>query len=96
LSTDTIKKVIKKHYNQYKYCYEKQLVQNPKLEGKVTLKFVIAADGKVSEASVIETTIKSKPLQACMIKAAKRMLFPKPRGGGIVVVNYPFLFKAAK
>jgi hypothetical protein len=96
LSTDTIKKVIKKHYNQYKYCYEKQLVQNPTLEGKVTLSFVIAADGKVSEVYIIETTIKNTSLELCMVRTAKRMVFPKPRGGGIVVVKYPFLFKAAK
>ena len=96
LSAKVIKRVIKKNYNQYKYCYEKQLVQDPTLEGKVTLKFIIAADGKVSQASVIESTIKSKSLETCMIKAAKRMVFPKPRGGGIVIVNYPFLFKAAK
>ncbi len=66
------------------------------IEGRVVLKFVIDSDGNVSGASVEETTIKSPELQACVIRAAKRMVFPKPKGGGIVMVNYPFVFKAAK
>ncbi len=96
MSSKTIKKVVRAHYAQFKYCYEKQLSKDPTLEGKVVLKFVIGADGKVSEATVVETTIKSAELERCMLRAARRMKFPQPLGGGVVVVKYPFVFNAAK
>jgi len=73
-----------------------ELIKNPELEGKVVIKFLIGADGKVQKAEVAETTIKSAELEKCMIGAARRMRFPKPLGGGVVDVKYPFVFKAAK
>ena len=96
LSMTAIRQAVKKHYTGFKYCYEKMLVKNPSLEGKVVLKFVISADGTVSDASVAETTIDSPKLKDCMLRVARRMVFPQPKGGGIVVVKYPFLFKAVK
>jgi TonB family protein len=96
LSMTAIRQAVKKHYTGFKYCYEKMLVKNPSLEGKVVLKFVISADGTVSDASVAETTIDSPELKDCMLRVAQRMVFPQPKGGGIVVVKYPFLFKAVK
>jgi len=32
--------------------------------------------------------------QSCVIKVMRSLKFPKPRGGGIVVVTYPFVFAA--
>jgi TonB family protein len=96
LGREAILRGVRQHQAQFKYCYEKQLLKDPTLEGKVTLKFVIAASGKVQEASVEEATLKSEELQGCMLRAARRMVFPKPKGGGVVVVTYPFVFKAAK
>ena len=96
MSRKTIKKVVRVYYSHFKYCYEKQLLKNPELEGKVVIKFLIGADGKVQKAEIAETTIKNAELEKCMIGAAKRMKFPKPLGGGVVDVKYPFVFKAAK
>lgn len=91
-----IKRVVRENYAQFKYCYEKQLVKNPEVEGKVVLKFLIGADGKVQKAEVTETTIESADMEQCMLRAAKRMQFPEPMGGGVVDVVYPFVFKASK
>ena len=33
-------------------------------------------------------------VEACVQKVMMSLKFPKPRGGGIVVVTYPFVFAA--
>jgi hypothetical protein len=30
-----------------------------------------------------------------MTKKIRRWVFPKPKGGGVVIVNYPFVFKSS-
>jgi hypothetical protein len=35
------------------------------------------------------------PAEQCIAAAVRRWEFPKPQGGGIVVVTYPFVLKSA-
>jgi len=84
--------VIKQHMSQIKYCYSRQLTKNPSLGGKLSLKFVIANDGSVSNAQVKSSTLGDEAVDACMVRQFLRMRFPAPKGNGIVVVSYPFHF----
>lgn len=94
LSRDVINRVIQKHYNEIKYCYEKELNRNPDLYGKVTVLFLIDGGGRVGEALVQQTTMGSEPVESCMINHVRRWSFPAPRGGGTVQVTYPYVFKS--
>ncbi len=87
-----IDRVIKQHMNQIKYCYTRELSRDPNLGGKVSMKFVIANDGSVSNANVKTTTMHNSSVESCMQKQFFRMNFPKPNGNGIVIVSYPFIF----
>ena len=78
-----------------KFCYQKELVKNPKLFGKITIRFIIGKDGRVSMAKVQSSTMHNKIVENCVVRVFYQMAFPKPRGGGIVIVTYPFIFKAA-
>ena len=91
LDRSEIVKVVKRHMSQIRYCYEKELKLAPKLKGKLTVKFVIAKDGSVSSSSLKSSTMKNAAVDSCVPKRFKRMRFPKPKGGGIVIVSYPFL-----
>jgi hypothetical protein len=95
LSKEEIARVIRRHLNQIKYCYEKELTKKPNLRGKVTSKFIIAGTGKVQMAKVYQTTMGYAPTEKCIIRIIKMMRFPQPRGGGIVQVVYPFMFQKA-
>jgi len=95
LSRDVINRVIQKHYNEIKYCYEKELSRNPELYGKVTVLFLIEGSGRVGEALVQQTTMASEPVESCMINHVRRWLFPAPQGGGTVQVTYPYVFKSS-
>ncbi len=86
-----IDQVVKQHLNQYRYCYQRELQRNHQLSGKVTLKWIIASDGSVSSANVKRETIGNSAVTRCMLNVARRMRFPAPKGG-IVIVSYPFLF----
>lgn len=92
LDKSLIDAVIKRHMNQIRYCYQRELTKNPNLGGKVTIKFVIAKDGSVSKASVKSSTLGSNAVTSCITGRFMRFKFPEPKGGGIVIVSYPFIF----
>jgi hypothetical protein len=95
LSRDVINRIIQKHYNEIKYCYEKELTRNPELYGKVTVLFLIEGTGRVGEALVQQTTMGSEPVETCMVNHVRRWTFPAPQGGGTVQVTYPYVFKSS-
>lgn len=94
LDKSLIDGVIKQHLNAVRYCYQRQLAQDPTLEGKVVLKFVVAGDGTVSKAQVKRSSLGSAKTESCMVSQFYKMRFPAPKGGGIVIVSYPFFFQA--
>jgi len=95
LSRDVINRIIQRHYNEIKYCYEKELTKDPGLYGKVVVLFVISGDGRVGDALVQQTTMSSETVESCMLNHVKRWVFPAPTGGGTVQVTYPYVFKAS-
>lgn len=95
LDKEIIQRVIHRNLAQVKYCYEKSLLRNPVLAGKVTVKMVIGASGEVSSAIVQESTMKDPEVEGCIAERVRTWRFPGPKGGGIVVVVYPFIFRTA-
>ncbi len=95
LDKSLIDQVIRRHLNQIRYCYQRELTKDPTLGGKIVVKFVIAKDGTVSSASTKSSTMNSPAVQNCINGRFMRFQFPKPKGGGIVIVSYPFIFAPA-
>ncbi len=95
LSKEIIRRVVQKHMAQIRYCYEKELQRSPGLFGKVATEFVIDGSGAVIEAKVYESTMNDAEVESCISSKIRGWKFPKPEGGGIVLVKYPFLFKAS-
>lgn len=95
LDKETIARVIKRHWNEIKYCYEKELSKDPNLYGKVTVNFIIDGTGSVAEASIQQTTMNNENVEGCMLSHVRRWRFPEPKGGGEVIVTYPWVFKPA-
>jgi hypothetical protein len=87
-----IDEVVKRHMNQIRYCYQRELTKDQTLGGKEVIKFSIAKDGTVSSADVKSSTVGSSVVDQCVAREFQRMTFPAPRGGGLVIVSYPFLF----
>ncbi|MBI4820302.1 MAG: AgmX/PglI C-terminal domain-containing protein [Deltaproteobacteria bacterium] len=94
LDRELIRRVVEEHRSQVRYCYERALVSDSGLFGKVELEWVIDATGSVSRADVKSSTMGSAAVESCLRAKVSAWTFPKPRGGGIVVVRYPFVFRS--
>lgn len=95
LDRELIRRVIHRNRSQIRYCYELELQRAPDLHGRVALRFTIAANGSVAQASVRENTTGNAQLAQCLVTRLKNWQFPEPKGGGIVIVTYPFVFQQA-
>jgi TonB family protein len=95
LSKEVIRRVVRRHINEVKFCYEQQLNARPDLSGRVTTRFVISPTGSVQSAMVASSSLRNEAVESCIVRAVRRWTFPAPDGGGVVVVNYPFLLDAA-
>jgi len=95
LSREVIQRVIRRHVNEVRFCYEQELNQRPDLEGRVTVRFIISASGAVQTSMVQDTTLRNQAVESCVAGAVRRWTFPAPDGGGIVIVNYPFMLTAS-
>lgn len=92
LDKELIRQVIHRNRNQIRFCYESQLTRFPKLHGKVAVKFVISAQGSVASSNVAQSDVGNAELETCVAGRVRTWQFPKPKGGGIVIVTYPFVF----
>jgi TonB family protein len=95
LDKEIIRRIIRRHINEVKYCYEAELARNHDLGGRVAVNFTIAPSGLVAAAVVQSTTMDNARVESCVVGAVRRWEFPKPAGGGVVIATYPFTFTAA-
>ncbi len=94
LTKDEVAKVIHSHINEIRYCYEAAILKDPTLAGKVMIDFKINATGMVPNAGVGEESLTDRQVGSCLIGKLKNWKFPQPRGGVMVAVSYPFVFKS--
>lgn len=94
LDREIIAQYIKSQLGQILYCYERQLSATPDIYGKVAVKFTISGSGQVVAQNIGDTTLKSAPVEGCILNKVSKWKFPEPKGGTKVVVTYPFLFKS--
>jgi hypothetical protein len=93
MDKDIIRRIVRAHINEVRYCYNQGLTKNPNLEGRVKVQFTIGPTGQVPVAVVSEKTISDNNVAQCIAKAVKRWKFPRPQAGGNVVVTYPFVLQ---
>ena len=94
IPTEVIQRIVRSNISTIQACYEKAMTKAPSLAGKVLVKFVINADGSVSSAAASDTNITDADMVSCVCGAVRRMAFPQPDGGAMVV-TYPFNFSSA-
>lgn len=97
IDRELVRKVIQDHAAQIRYCYEQQLALNPKLSGKVSIKWIINADGSATGAQVdgSATTLADDRVHDCMKARIQSWQFPRPKGGGIAVITYPWILRSS-
>lgn len=93
LSKDEIARVIRSALPRFKFCYEKELQADPNLAGKAAVYFTIAPNGAVAEAGLRESSLDNQKVESCLSQVMRSLKFPAPKGGGVVIVTYPFIFE---
>jgi TonB family protein len=92
LDKEIIRRVVRRHLNEVKFCYQQALTRRPTLEGRLVTQFTIAPTGQVLAAVVQSSTLREVAVEACVVNAVKRWEFPAPDHGGLAMVSYPFTF----
>jgi hypothetical protein len=88
-----IRRYIKRNLEKISYCYEREMMTHPGIEGSVKVSFFISPTGNVQSSTGAGF---NNEVANCVADVVSNIEFPKPNGGGGVQVNYPFNFHAAK
>ena len=90
LPPEVIQRIVRQNFGRFRLCYENGLRNNPNLQGRVSVRFVISRDGTVSNVSG-GGDIPDGSVVSCVTRAFYSLSFPQPEGG-IVRVSYPIVF----
>ena len=95
---DGIEIAIRKHRDEFRYCYERELNQGkmPIKKGIVYVQFMIQPSGSALDAKVFKTTLNYVNVENCILYVISRIQFPLPSGNQPVTVKYPFSFANQK
>jgi hypothetical protein len=96
LEKTMIRRVIQSHLDEVRTCYERRLTATYSPEGRVIVQFTIANDGTVVAAVVESSTVDDAAMTKCIVQLPRTWRYPRPCGGGIVIVSYPFVFKVGR
>jgi metallo-beta-lactamase class B len=94
LDKEIIRRIIRGHINDVKGCYEALLTRDPWVAGRILMGFTVSATGTVVAAAMQESTMladSNQAVAACIQHAMLGWAFPKPLGGGKVIIAYPFV-----
>jgi TonB family protein len=94
IDKEIVRRVIRHHLNEVKFCYDKELMRRQDIAGRVVARFLIDTNGRVAASAIESSTLAAPAVDRCIAEAVRRWEFPKPPGG-VVSVSYPFQFKPA-
>lgn len=91
LPPEVIQRIVRQNFGRFRLCYENGLRNNPNLQGRVSVRFVIGRDGAVSNVSNGGSDMPDGGVVSCVVRAFNGLSFPQPEGG-IVAVVFPIMF----
>jgi tetratricopeptide (TPR) repeat protein len=88
--------LIKKHRDQFRFCYDAWSRKHPNLDGHVKLVLTLGPDGALqgSEAHLAET--RAPELERCIVAMSRQITYPASANGKMTRFTYPFEFKYRK
>ncbi|MDI1435404.1 MULTISPECIES: AgmX/PglI C-terminal domain-containing protein [Polyangium] len=92
LTDEQIQAAVNENVKAFDSCYTLGADKDGKLAGTVTLQATVGPLGVVNEASVKKSTVGNPKVDDCVRKAFKTIKFPRPAGGGTVMITYPMTF----
>jgi TonB family protein len=95
LDKSVIQRVVRRNLRAIRNVYEQQLKSNPGLKGGLVVRFTIGSNGTVTDARVQSSTLNNPQVTQGITRLMRRWRFPRPKGGGVIHVAYPFHFRSS-
>lgn len=93
MDPDVIRRILRAHIPQFRYCYQQELdKKSAGLQGRLIFLFSIGASGHVTKAGVDGGSRLPPKVKRCVAGVLRGIQFPPPPGGGKVDVRQPFNF----
>jgi hypothetical protein len=85
-----IRRYLHRNFAKIQYCYDRERLQRPQLEGEIELDFVLDAHGHVvsSRATGFDDRV-----GGCVADVVAHIEFPAVKDGGLTEVRYPLWFR---
>lgn len=91
LPPEVIQRIVRQNFGRFRLCYENGMRNNPNLQGRVSVKFVIDRSGAVSMTADGGSDLPDQGVVQCVVRGFGNLSFPQPEGGMVTVV-YPIMF----
>lgn len=91
LPPEVIQRIVRQNFGRFRLCYENGMRNNPNLQGRVTVKFVIDRGGAVGMTADGGSDLPDQGVVQCVVRGFGNLSFPQPEGGMVTVV-YPIMF----
>jgi TonB family protein len=90
-SPGAIAATVRQYQSGIRYAYNKELLANNGLSGRISVAFLIRPDGGVESAEISRSTVGWPPLEEAVLRRIRHWKFPESEGGA-VRVTFPFVF----
>ena len=95
VKSSDVARVIRRGMPFVRACYQRALRRSPQLGGKIVVRLMINAVGKVTSTEIDSDTIGDSSVAACIRAYAARWRFTPPEGG-TAEVAVPFVFQSSR
>lgn len=90
-SNESLLAVVRRYAPAIQFCYENELKKNPGLRGKLVVSLTVLADGRVSDAVVVDDGLGAPAVTGCALAQIQGWQFPAVEAG-VTTFRIPFLF----
>ena len=91
LNDEIVRRIVRRHIRELQHCYERQLQRDVALEGRLELRWVVNAQGRVASVQIARNELGSA-VQRCVAQKVRRWVFPQPRDERPVKVRQVLTF----
>jgi hypothetical protein len=96
LTRDVVRAIIAKYRSQIRNCYERGLLVNSDLAGRIVYQWKISPAGPVVSVQLVRSDVHFDKLEGCVRDVIRSMQFPAAENGQATTVIYPFAFQSHK
>lgn len=85
LPPEVVRRITRQNFGRLRLCYGLASPPDPSATDTVVVRYVIDADGDVSAAHAVSSTLTEPKATACIERAFRGLSFPMPTGGPLTV-----------